>query len=621
MPQDLLLALDQGTTGTTCLLLDLNLNILARAYREFEQIYPRAGWVSHRPEDLWQTSLATLREVVQGIDLERVAALGLTNQRETTLLWDRETGLPVHHAIVWQCRRSADIVEGWRNQLPDEEVQRRTGLIPDAYFSASKVAWMLEHVEGLRERCQTGSIAFGTVDSWLLWQLTEGRVHATEPSNASRTMLYNLNTLKWDEDLCQRWQIPMSILPEVRPSAGPFGVIARNILGREIPITGMAGDQQAALFGQACFEPGQVKNTYGTGCFLVQHTGSKPVFSKHRLLTTVAWQTGAGVEYALEGSVFSAGSAVQWLRDGLGLLKTAAESEELARAVADSQGVYLVPAFTGLGAPYWDPYARGTLVGLTRGTRREHLVRATLESVAYQTRDVVEAMAADAGRPPGRLRVDGGMCANDFLMQFQADVLEVAVERPRHIESTALGAACLAGLGAGVFASTEEIGARRQVERVFEPSPGERKALLEGWRRAVERSRAWVTVLLVFFLSCLAWAQLELQDMRREARWLRMSAERLYTFTPLPAGPEWQMSPNMPGSFMEKARQFESAWNDPKATLETTRDEFARAQKSFEKVKLYARINMNAQEVEIIEHQMERLDTFYGSPLKLEGDQ
>ncbi len=611
MPQDLLLALDQGTTGTTCLLLDLNLNILARAYREFEQIYPQAGWVSHRPEDLWQTSLATLREVVQGVDLERVAALGLTNQRETTLLWDRETGLPVHHAIVWQCRRSADIVEGWLSQMTEEEIQRRTGLIPDAYFSASKVAWMLEHVEGLRERCQAGSIAFGTVDSWLLWQLTEGRVHATEPSNASRTMLYNLNSLKWDEDLCQRWRIPMSILPEVRPSAGPFGVMTRSILGREIPITGIAGDQQAALFGQACFEPGQVKNTYGTGCFLVQHTGSRPVLSKHRLLTTVAWQTGAGVEYALEGSVFSAGSAVQWLRDGLGLLKTAAESEELARAVADSQGVYLVPAFTGLGAPYWDPYARGTLVGLTRGTRREHLVRATLESVAYQTRDVVEAMAADAGQPPGRLRVDGGMCANDFLMQFQADVLEVAVERPRHIESTALGAGCLAGLGVGVFGSREEIGARRQVERVFQPSPGDRKALLDGWKRAVERSRAWMTVLLVLFLSCFAWAQIELQDMRREARWLRMSAERLYTFTPLPAGPEWQMSPNMPGSFMEKARQFETAWNDPKATLETTRDEFTKVQRSFEKVKLYARINMNAQEVDIIEHQLKRLDTVY----------
>lgn len=487
--KDLLLALDQGTTGTTCLLLDLDLNILSRAYREFEQIYPQAGWVSHRPEDLWNTCLETLREVAHGVDLGRVAGLGITNQRETTLLWDRETGVPVHHAIVWQCRRSADIVDSWRKSTSDEEIQQRTGLIPDAYFSASKIRWILDNVEGLRQRCVEGRIAFGTVDTWLLWNLTEGRVHATEASNASRTMIYNLRDLSWDDELCRRWDIPLSILPQVLPSAGHFGTT--SVLGHEIPLTGIAGDQQAALFGQACFSPGLVKNTYGTGCFLMQHTGTQPVFSRHRLLSTVAWQTEAGVEYALEGSVFSAGSAVQWLRDGLGLIQTASETEALARSVADTQGVYLVPAFTGLGAPYWDPYARGALVGLTRGTRREHVVRATLESVAYQTRDVLEAMAADVGKPPARLRVDGGMCANDFLMQFQADVLNVAVERPRHIESTALGAACLAGLGSGAFTSTEEIAARRQVDRVFEPAlldPG----LLEGWSRAVERALKWV---------------------------------------------------------------------------------------------------------------------------------
>ncbi len=488
--KDLLLALDQGTTGTTCLLLDLDLEIKARAYREFEQIYPQAGWVSHRPEDLWNTSLETLREVTRGVDLKRVAALGITNQRETTLMWDRETSTPVHHAIVWQCRRSASIVEGWRQSTTDEEIQQRTGLIPDAYFSASKVRWMLDKIEGLRQKCGEGRIAFGTVDTWLLWKLTEGRVHATEPSNASRTMLYNLRSLAWDEELCSRWEIPLGILPEVRPSAGRFGVVAESVLGEEIPICGIAGDQQAALFGQACFRPGMVKNTYGTGCFMVQQTGSEIVYSKHRLLTTVAWQTAEGVEYALEGSVFSAGSAVQWLRDGLGLIKSASETEALARAVPSSDGVYLVPAFTGLGAPYWDPHARGTLVGLTRGTRKEHLVRATLESVAFQTRDVLEAMAADAGQRPSTLRVDGGMCANDFLMQFQADILDVAVERPRVIESTALGAACLAGLGAGAFSSTDEIGSRRKVDRVFSPQPvgGD---LSQGWARAVERSLRW----------------------------------------------------------------------------------------------------------------------------------
>ena len=485
-----ILALDQGTTGTTCLLLDLDLEIKARAYREFEQIYPQAGWVSHRPEDLWNTSLETLREVTRGVDLKRVAALGITNQRETTLMWDRETSTPVHHAIVWQCRRSASIVEGWRQSTTDEEIQQRTGLIPDAYFSASKVRWMLDKIEGLRQKCGEGRIAFGTVDTWLLWKLTEGRVHATEPSNASRTMLYNLRSLAWDEELCSRWEIPLGILPEVRPSAGRFGVVAESVLGEEIPICGIAGDQQAALFGQACFRPGMVKNTYGTGCFMVQQTGSEIVYSKHRLLTTVAWQTAEGVEYALEGSVFSAGSAVQWLRDGLGLIKSASETEALARAVPSSDGVYLVPAFTGLGAPYWDPHARGTLVGLTRGTRKEHLVRATLESVAFQTRDVLEAMAADAGQRPSTLRVDGGMCANDFLMQFQADILDVAVERPRVIESTALGAACLAGLGAGAFSSTDEIGSRRKVDRVFSPQPvgGD---LSQGWARAVERSLRW----------------------------------------------------------------------------------------------------------------------------------
>ncbi|MBI3927966.1 MAG: glycerol kinase GlpK [Armatimonadetes bacterium] len=496
MSRDLILALDQGTTGTTVLILDPNLEVVGRSYQEFEQLYPRPGWVSHDPEGIWSSVVATMRGALQsaGAGAERVAAVGITNQRETTLLWERSTGRPVADAVVWQCRRSAEIVDRWTRKGAEPEVQARTGLLPDAYFSASKIRWLLEEHPGLEDRCRRQEICFGTVDSWLLWKLTGGRVHATEPSNASRTMIYNIHRLEWDEELCRRFGIPREILPEVKPSVGEFGQVERELLGAEVPILGIAGDQQAALFGQACFEPGQVKNTYGTGCFLVMNTGREPVTSKNRLLTTIGWQIDGVTEYALEGSVFSAGSAVQWLRDGLGMIRNAAETRDLATAVESSDGVYMVPAFNGLGAPYWDMYARGTLVGITRGTRREHIVRAVLEATAYQTREVVEAMQADSGKTPQVLRTDGGMVANDFLMQYQADILGVEVERPANAQSTAAGAGCLAGLGAGIFKDRAEIGRRRVVEKTFSPAMSleQRDRAYRGWKRAVQRALHWV---------------------------------------------------------------------------------------------------------------------------------
>jgi glycerol kinase len=486
-----LLALDQGTTGTTALLLDSNLQVLARAYQEIPQIFPQPGWVSHDPKAIWESSLATLRQVLEqsGTGSDEVAALGITNQRETTIMWDRKTGLPVHDAIVWQCRRSASIVEGWKTRVPD--IAEKTGLVPDAYFSASKIRWLLDHVEGLEQRCQAGDIAFGTVDSWLLFKLTEGRVHATEPSNACRTMLYHLRELQWDKALCEQFAIPMSILPEVLPSVGQFGTT--RLLGNEIPICGIAGDQQAALFGQACHRPGQLKNTYGTGCFLVMQTGLEPMVSKHRLLTSVAWQIDGETKYCLEGSVFSAGSAVQWLRDGLKIIDKAEQTATMANSVESTDGVMVVPAWSGLGAPYWDPDARGTILGITRGTRREHIVRAVLESVAFQTRDVVEAMINDSGQSPSIMRVDGGMTANDFLMQFQADCLGIEVERPRLVESTAIGAASLAGLGSGLFESVDKIEHLRLVDPGFYPSsePERRDAQYAVWKRAVARAQGW----------------------------------------------------------------------------------------------------------------------------------
>ena len=492
MSKRYILALDQGTTGSNCLVLTPQLEVVGRAYQEFPQHYPEPGWVEHDPEEIWESVLAVVRGALENarVDIGEVAALGLTNQRETTLMWERFSGKPVHNAIVWQCRRSVPIVERWVSEGGDE-ITERTGLVPDAYFSASKIRWLLENVPGLEARCAKNEICFGTIDTFLVWRLTGGEAHVTEPSNASRTMVFNLHELEWDRLLLDRFQIPESILPRVRRSVCEFGVVKKDLLGAEIPIMGMAGDQQAALFGQACFSPGELKNTYGTGCFLMMNSGIRPVPSKHKLLSTVAWRIDERTEYALEGSVFSAGSAVQWLRDGLGLIAQASETHALASSVSSSEGVVFVPAFNGLGAPYWDSHARAALLGVTRGTRKEHVVRAVLEAVAFQTRDVVEAMVADSGYRLAGLRTDGGMVANDFLMQFQADLLGVNVERPVMAESTAMGAGCLAGLGAGVFSSRDEIRSRRQVERTFTPGPRHDEAYAV-WKKAVGRASGWV---------------------------------------------------------------------------------------------------------------------------------
>jgi len=468
---------------------------VAIAAEPFPQSYPQPGWVEHDPEAIWQSQLAAAQRVLaeQGVTGDDLLALGITNQRETTLLWDRRTGEPIAPAIVWQDRRTAADCEALRAAGRTAELRRRTGLVPDPYFSATKVAWLLTHLPGARARAEAGELAFGTVDSYLLWRLTGGRVHATDVSNASRTLLWNLVENEWDPELLAWFGVPAAILPEVRPSAGGFGEADPRWFGRAIPITGVAGDQQAALFGQACLRPGMAKNTYGTGCFLLQHTGATPRDSAHGLLATAAWRLGDRTEYALEGSVFVAGAVVQWLRDELGLIATAAETASLAAQVEDTGGVFLVPAFTGLGAPHWDPRARGTIVGLTRGTTRAHLVRAALEAIALQTADVVAAMTADAGTPLPSLRVDGGAAANDLLMQLQADLLGVPVERADDRETTALGAAWLAGVGAGVWRDAAELADHWRADRVFEPqwSADRREQLRAGWARAVERAREW----------------------------------------------------------------------------------------------------------------------------------
>jgi glycerol kinase len=497
-----ILALDQGTTGSTALVVGEDGVVLGRGYRELPQYYPQPGWVEHEPGEIWTTQLEAARAALSAAHLapRDVAAIGITNQRETTLLWDRRTGEPVHRAIVWQCRRSAPLCERLRGEGLEPLVRARTGLVLDAYFSGTKIAWLLDAHPELRARAAQGELAFGTVDTWLLWQLTGGRVHATDPSNASRTLCFDIHRLDWDAELTDHLRIPRAVFPAVRPSAGVFGeTIALDGLDAGIPVAGIAGDQQAALFGQGAFAPGGAKNTYGTGCFLLLNTGATPVASEAGLLTTVAWSfpSAAGrppaVAYALEGAVFVAGAAVQWLRDGLGLIRTAAETEPLARSVPDTGGVYLVPAFVGLGAPYWDMYARGTLVGLTRGTTRAHLARATLESIAYQTRDVLEVMSREAGRLPAELRVDGGATENDFLCQFQADILGVPILRPRVRETTGLGAAYLAGLGIGLWRGPEALRDLWQLDRRFEPTmPADRReALYADWRRAVERARGW----------------------------------------------------------------------------------------------------------------------------------
>lgn len=488
-----ILALDQGTTSSRAILFDHDGRKLGMARRTFSQIFPQPGWVEHDPHEIWQSQLDAARQVLaeSGIGPADVAAVGITNQRETTIVWDRHSGEPVYNAIVWQCRRTAPLCEALTARGVAATLREKTGLVPDPYFSATKLAWMLDQVPGVRARAERGDLLFGTVDTWLVWQLTAGRVHATDVSNASRTLLFNIHTMRWDEELLHLFKIPVAMLPRVLPSSGSFGVTDRGVLGDiEIPITGIAGDQQAALFGQTCFTAGTAKNTYGTGCFLLQNTGTQPTPSRHGLLTTVSWQIDDEVTYALEGSVFTAGAAIQWLRDEMGLLATAAESETMAREVPDTGGVYLVPAFTGLGAPHWDSQARGALFGLTRGTQRAHIVRAALEAIAYQTRDVLEAMQQDSGERLQQLRVDGGAAANDFLLQFQADLLGVPVLRPQLIETTALGAAFLAGLAVGFWRDRAELSALAQVDRVFTPamSSERRLALMDGWRAAVRRT-------------------------------------------------------------------------------------------------------------------------------------
>ncbi len=490
-----LLAIDQGTTGSTVMVFDDRGRVRGRAYSEFHQHYPKPAWVEHDPDEIWKTTKRLIAPACRkaGIRPSALTAIGITNQRETTVVWERATGRPIHNAIVWQDRRTAPVCARLRADGLSGSVRRKTGLVVDPYFSGTKVAWILDNVRGARKRAERGELAFGTIDSWLIYKLTGGRVHATDYTNASRTMLFNIRRKAWDKALSETLRVPMSMLPEVRRSAGSFGETAPGMLGKkEIPITGVAGDQQAALFGQACFRPGMVKNTYGTGCFLLMYTGKEPVASKNELLTTMACAADGSPAYALEGAVFVAGAAVQWLRDGLGILKRAGDSEAAARRVDDTQGAYVVPAFTGLGAPYWDAEARGAIVGLTRGVTADHVIRATLESLAYQTRDVVDAQAADAGRRLRMLRADGGATANDFLMQFQADILGVAVDRPEVIETTAAGAAFLAGVGAGVFKSGRDVETARRSDRVFRPQmkAGRRRALYDGWTEAVARVRS-----------------------------------------------------------------------------------------------------------------------------------
>lgn len=491
-----ILSLDAGTTSSRAILFDQNSNIIAVSQKEFRQIYPKAGWVEHDPMEIWGSQFGVAREVLEtaGLRADEIAAIGITNQRETTILWDRHTGKPVYNAIVWQCRRTASYCEELKSKAYLEKIRKKTGLVIDAYFSATKIAWILDNVEGVREKAERGDILFGTVDTWLVWHLTRGKVHVTDYSNASRTMLFNIHTLEWDEEILKKFNIPRCILPKVRNSSEVYGYTAEELFGNTaIPIAGIAGDQQAALFGQGCFKEGSLKNTYGTGCFVLMNTGTVPIQSKHGLVTTIAWGLDGRVTYALEGSVFVAGAAVQWLRDELRLLYDSPESEYYASKIKDTDGVVVVPAFTGLGAPYWDMYARGGIFGLTRGTKREHIVRATLESLAYQSRDIIEAMKIDANLPIRVLRVDGGASANNFLMQFQADMLNIPVYRPNVIETTALGAAYLAGLAVGYWDSQEQIEAAFELDRVFTPDMDEyiRSKNYRYWKKAVERTMDW----------------------------------------------------------------------------------------------------------------------------------
>lgn len=490
-----ILAMDQGTTSSRCIIYDKKGNMISAAQKEFRQFYPKEGWVEHDADEIWSTQMTVAHEAMlkAGLTYQNIEAIGITNQRETTVVWDRYTGEPVCPAIVWQCRRTAEYCDSLMERGFAEKFKKKTGLLIDAYFSGTKLRWILENVDGAREKAESGVLLFGTIETWLIWKMTGGKVHVTDYSNASRTMMFNINTLTWDQEILDILDIPSCMLPEPRPSSQIYGETEDLLFGGPIKIAGAAGDQQAALFGQTCFEAGETKSTYGTGCFLLMNTGEKPVISNNGLLTTVAWGLDGKVNYALEGSVFVCGAAVQWLRDELKLMDNAAASEAMALSVKDSAGVYVVPAFVGLGAPYWDPYARGAIFGLTRGAGKNHLVRATLESLAYQCNDLLTAMASDLGRELPALKVDGGACANNFLMQFQADILERRVLRPQCIETTSLGAAYLAGLATGYWHSKADVLENWQIDRTFEPvmKAAERRTLLDGWHKAVERSLGW----------------------------------------------------------------------------------------------------------------------------------
>ncbi len=489
------MALDAGTTSNRCILFNEKGEMCSVAQKEFTQIFPKPGWVEHDANEIWSTQLGVAVEAMQKLNISAsdIAAIGITNQRETAIVWDKHTGEPVYNAIVWQCRRTSEYCDSLKAKGLTEEFRRKTGLIIDAYFSATKIKWILDHVEGARERAQRGELLFGTVETWLIWKLTKGKVHVTDYSNASRTMLFNINELCWDEEILKELDIPASMLPQAKPSSCVYGMADASYFGGEIPIAGAAGDQQAALFGQTCFTAGEAKNTYGTGCFLLMNTGEKPVFSSNGLVTTIAWGLDGKVTYALEGSIFVAGASIQWLRDEMRLIDSAADSEYMARKVKDTNGCYVVPAFTGLGAPHWDQYARGTIVGITRGVNKYHIIRATLESIAYQVNDVLHAMEADSGITLNSLKVDGGASANDFLMQVQADIIDAPVWRPRCVETTAMGAAYLAGLAVGYWRSREDVIRNWSIDQVFKPeiTGDERAERLNGWQKAVKRSYNW----------------------------------------------------------------------------------------------------------------------------------
>ena len=490
-----LTALDQGTTSSRAIIFDKQGNIVKSAQTEFTQIFPKPGWVEHDPMEILSSQISVLREVKarSGLSAADIAAIGITNQRETTILWDKTSGRPVYNAIVWQCRRTAHYCDSLKAKGFDKIIKEKTGLVADAYFSATKIRWILDNIAGVREKAESGDVLFGTVDTWLIWKLTNGRIHVTDYSNASRTMLYNIHTLEWDDDILKELEIPKVILPEVKPSSYIYGNISKEYLGGEIPVAGIAGDQQASLFGHGCYESGMVKNTYGTGCFILMNTGTKAVDSQNGLLTTIAWGEGGKVEYALEGSVFIAGAALQWLRDGLHIINNVSDTENYAERVSDTEGIYVVPAFTGLGAPYWDQYARGIIVGLTRGVTKEHFIRASVEALAYQSCDVIKAMEADSHIVIKGIRADGGASANNFLMQFQADILGADVTRPKIIESTALGAVYLAGLAVGFYRDKEDIVKNTVHDKIFKPLMTEdtRTKLIAGWKEAVRRSMGW----------------------------------------------------------------------------------------------------------------------------------